>query len=397
MNRKAIFNSVTAILTAVLIAFSALSVFAADAPALTVDAKASCMMEVETGAVLSEHNAHDRLAPASVTKVMTILLIYEAIDQGKISMADIVTVSAHAADMGGSQVFLEPLEKQTVRDLTKSIVIASANDAAVAMAEFIGGSEESFVDMMNQKAAELGMADTSFQNACGLDADGHFTSAYDIALMSRELWRHYPQAFEYTTTWMDTITHTTARGATEFGLTNTNKLVRWYNGATGLKTGSTGKALYCLSGTAERGGLKLVAVVLGAPSPTVRFQEVMKMFDYGFAHFKLVTGDEAGTIVGDVPVARGKRDAVPVMVAETISGIAAKGNEAVQREATLRADITAPVAIGDTVGEVVYHYGGKELGRSPLIAAEPAERATVSDALRRILEITAGSRSEPAE
>ena len=364
-------------------------IIAADAPALTVDAKAACIMEAETGSILFENKSHDRLAPASVTKIMTILLIYDAIEQGKLNMDDIVTVSEHAATMGGSQVFLEPMEKQSVRDLTKSIVIASANDAAVAMAEFIGGSEESFVDMMNKKALELGMADTSFQNACGLDADGHFTSAHDIALMSRELWVKHPAAFEYTTTWMDTIKHSTARGTSEFGLTNTNKLVRWYDGATGLKTGSTGKAGYCLSGTAERDGLKLIAVVLGAPAPTVRFQEVMKMLDYGFAHFELVSGDEAGTIVGDVSIAKSKRTSVPVMVADKVSVVAAKGNEAITSTLSIREDVSAPVAIGDVVGEIVYTYNNTELGRSALVAAEEATRATVGDAFKRILEITA--------
>ena len=364
-------------------------VYAAEAPVLTVDAKASCIMEAETGTVLYENRSNDRLAPASVTKVMTILLIYEAIDDGRIGMDDIVTVSEYASGMGGSQVFLEPMEKQTVRDLVKSVVIASANDAAVAMAEYIGGSEESFVDMMNKKAAALGMKDTSFQNACGLDADGHFTSAHDIALMSRELWMAHPDAFEYTTTWMDSITHTTARGATEFGLTNTNKLVRWYDGATGLKTGSTSKAGYCLSGTAERDGLKLIAVVLGAPAPTVRFQEVMKMLDYGFAHFAIASGDEAGTVVGEVDVAKGRRDSVPVMVKEKVSAVTAKGNSEVTAQITLAEGVAAPVAVGDEVGEIVYSHGGKELGRSPIVAAEPAERATVGDAFMRILQMTA--------
>ena len=362
---------------------------AAEAPALSVDAKAACIMEAETGTVLYESKSTDRLAPASVTKVMTILLIYEAAAQGRISMDDVVTVSTHAADMGGSQVFLEPAEKQTVRDLTKSIVIASANDAAVAMAEFIAGSEESFVDMMNQKAQALGMTDTSFRNACGLDADGHFTSARDIAVMSRELWIKYPEAFAYTTTWQDTITHTTARGASEFGLTNTNKLVRWYNGATGLKTGSTGKAGYCLSGTAERDGLKLIAVVLGAPAPTVRFQEVMKMLDYGFAHFKLVRGDAPGTVVGEVSVAKSKRETVPVIVRDSVCAVADKAAADTTAALTLFEDVSAPVAYGDVMGEIVYSYGGKELGRSPVVAAEEASRATVGDSLQRILTLVA--------
>lgn len=201
---------------------------------LGLQSKSSILMEADTGTVIYEQNSHEKLAPASVTKVMTLLLIYEAVGDGKIKWDDMVTVSEHAAGMGGSQVFLEPLEQQTVADMTKCIAIASANDAAVAMAEYIGGSEEGFVELMNQKAKELGMEDTNFVNACGLDVDGHITSANDIALMSRELITKYPQVTEYTTTWQDSIVHKTRKGESEFGLTNTNKLLKWYDGATGL-------------------------------------------------------------------------------------------------------------------------------------------------------------------
>lgn len=208
--------------------------------------------------------------PASVTKVMTLLLIYEAEAAGQFGWEETVQVSEHAASMGGSQVFLEPGETQTAAELTKCIAIASANDAAVAMAEFVAGSEEAFVERMNRKAEELGMQETHFVNACGLDVDGHETSAYDIALMSRELMTKFPEIQKYTTTWQDTIIHKTRKGESEFGLTNTNKLIKWYEGATGLKTGSTGKALYCLSGTAERNGLHLIGVVMAAPDFKLR-------------------------------------------------------------------------------------------------------------------------------
>ncbi|MCL2461706.1 MAG: D-alanyl-D-alanine carboxypeptidase, partial [Defluviitaleaceae bacterium] len=236
--------------SAVLLCLSAAGAFPAplradELPKMNVSAKASLLMEPVTGKVLLEQNAHAKLPPASVTKVMTILLIYEAIDEGKIGWNDMVTVSQHAASMGGSQVYLEAMEQQSVTDLTKSIIIASANDAAVAMAEYIAGSEDGFVTMMNAKAAELGMADTRFENACGLPSPGHVTSAYDIAVMSRELITKYPGVFKYTKIWMDKITHKTARGEADFGLTNTNKLIRTYPSATGLKTGSTNGALYC--------------------------------------------------------------------------------------------------------------------------------------------------------
>ncbi|MBQ7241750.1 MAG: D-alanyl-D-alanine carboxypeptidase, partial [Firmicutes bacterium] len=225
--------------------------------------KSVILKEANTDTIIYETNSHEALPPASITKIMTLLLIYDACAEGRFKWDDPVTVSEHAASMGGSQVFLEPYETQTAADMTKCIAIASANDAAVAMAEFIGGSEEGFVAQMNEKAKELGMEDTHFVNACGLDADGHLSSAYDIALMSEELMSRYPEVKEYTTTWQDTITHNTKKGSTEFGLTNTNKLIKWYPYATGLKTGSTGKALCCLSGTAEKNGLSLVAVVMG--------------------------------------------------------------------------------------------------------------------------------------
>jgi len=356
--------------------------------ALTVDAKAAVIMESTSGEIIFEQNSTQRLAPASVTKVMTMLLIYEAIAQKRISWDDIVTTSEHAASMGGSQVYLEPGEQQTVRDLVKAVVIASANDGAVALAEYISGSEESFVDLMNKKAATLGMADTSFRNACGLDAEGHFTTAKDIAIMSRELITKYPEVREYATTWMDTITHKTHRGEEEFGLTNTNKLVKWYQGTTGLKTGSTGNALYCLSATAMRGDMELIAVVLGAPNPTTRFQEVMKMLDYGYANYKVVKGDLPGTVVGTIPVDKGIFPDVAVMIQDLISDVTEKGsNGELESEIIINKSVQAPVAVGTVVGEAIYTYEGREIGRSPIVTEEGVDKAGFGDMLGRVLAI----------
>ncbi len=362
--------------------------FAEVAPKLTVDAKSAVIMEPKTGKILFEQNPDERLALASVTKVMTILLIYEALSDGRISPDDIVTVSEHAAGMGGSQVYLEVNEQQTVNDLVKSVVIASANDASVAMAEKIAGSEESFVDLMNRKAGELGMKNTSFKNACGLDTDGHFSSARDVALMSAELINKHPEVFEYTTTWQDTIVHKTARGEQEFGLTNTNKLVKWYNGATGLKTGSTSQALYCLSGTAERDGLKLIAVVLGSPNPNVRFQEVMKMFDYGYANFKMAKGTPVGTVVGDVPIYKGVKEKVELTVKDEVGTVVSKKSQSgLEQEIVINAGLSAPVFKGDKGGEIIYKFEGNEIGRSDLLVLEDVRRIEMPDIMHKLQKL----------
>ena len=356
--------------------------------ALTVDAPAAVIMELSSGEVIFEQNSRDRRPPASVTKVMTMLLIFEAVAQGRIAWDDLVTTSDYAASMGGSQIFLEPGEKQTVEDLLKSVVISSANDASVALAEFISGSEESFVDLMNKRAQQLGMTDTSFKNACGLDKEGHFTTAYDIALMSRELLNAHPQVREIATTWMDTIIHKTARGESEFGLTNTNKLVRWYDGTTGLKTGSTSEALYCLSASAVRGDMELIAVIMGADNSTVRFQETMKMLDYGFANFKVVHGELAGTVIGEIAVTKGKADTVAVMVEKTISNVTEKGNNSELEQVVAMDDtVAAPVEAGTVVGEIIYTYEGEEIGRASLVAEEAVEKAGLADMTRRAFSI----------
>jgi len=345
-------------------------------------------MEESTGKILYEKNSHEAMPPASVTKIMTMLLIYEAEENGQFAWGDSVQVSEHAASMGGSQVFLEAGETQTAADLIKCIVIASANDAAVAMAEFVAGSEEAFVDRMNKKAKELGMEDTHFENACGLDAEGHVTSAYDIALMSRELMTRFPEIKEYTTTWQDTILHKTRKGESEFGLTNTNKLIKWYEGATGLKTGSTGKALYCLSGTAERDGLHLIAVVMAAPDFKVRFQETMKLLDYGFANYSAEKGLPAGEIIAEIPVTKGMTDTVNGVVNEEIAILLKKeGGKEWETKAEVLPNLNAPVRKGEKVGELVYLIGEEEVGRTDLIAEADVEKADISTMLERMLKI----------
>lgn len=353
---------------------------------LGLTSKSALLMEEDTGTILYEQNSHEALPPASVTKVMTLLLIYEGERDGKFDWTDTVQVSEHAASMGGSQVFLEEGETQTAADMTKSIAIASANDAAVAMAEFLAGSEEAFVQKMNERAKELGMEDTNFVNACGLDTEGHVSSAYDIALMSRELMENFPEIKEYTTTWQDSIVHKTRRGEETFGLTNTNKLIQWYDGATGLKTGSTGNALYCLSGTAERDGMGLIAVVMAAPDYKVRFREVMQLLDYGFANYAIEKGREKGYAMGEVPVEKGMTDTVEAVVAEEISVLIPKGKEAQWETRTeLLPAVSAPVEAGTKVGELVYLRDGEEVGRVELTAGENVEKANVDTMLRRML------------
>lgn len=353
---------------------------------LGLTSKSALLMEEDTGTILYEQNSHEALPPASVTKVMTLLLIYEGERDGKFEWTDTVQVSEHAASMGGSQVFLEEGETQTAADMTKSIAIASANDAAVAMAEFLAGSEEAFVQKMNERAKELGMEDTNFVNACGLDTEGHVSSAYDIALMSRELMENFPEIKEYTTTWQDSIVHKTRRGEETFGLTNTNKLIQWYDGATGLKTGSTGNALYCLSGTAERDGMGLIAVVMAAPDYKVRFREVMQLLDYGFANYAIEKGREKGYAMGEVPVEKGMTDTVEAVVAEEISVLVPKGKEAQWETRTeLLPAVSAPVEAGTKVGELVYLRDGEEVGRVELTAGENVEKANVDTMLRRML------------
>jgi len=361
------------------------TVQAQDAPSMNVDAKAALLMEASTGKILLEQNAHEKLPPASVTKIMTILLVYEAIHDGKINPADMVTVSAHAAGMGGSQIFLEPMQQKTVQDLLKSVIIASANDASVALAEFIAGSEQGFVVMMNNRAKALGMNDTNFVNSSGLDTDGHVTSAYDIALMSRELINNHPGVFDFSTIWMDSIVHRTARGEQEFGLNNTNRLIRSYSGATGLKTGSTSRALYCISATATRDDMAQIAVVLGAPDPGTRFDEARKMLDYGFANYSVSMGEPKGTAKGFVRIQKGDVEEAEVVIGKQTSILVAKGkSKPMEHTVELLDGLIAPIPAGTKAGEIVYFQEGREVGRSDLVTTADVGKASLSDMLERV-------------
>ena len=381
-------KKILAAVTAFFCFLAPFSVCAEEGSGLQLQSKSAILMDQATGTVMYENNSHEAMPLASVTKVMTLLLIYEANADGKFAWTDMVQVSDHAAAMGGSQVFLEPGEMQTAADMTKCIAIASANDAAVAMGEFIAGSEEAFVEKMNARAKELGMNETVFKNACGLDVDGHVSSAYDIAVMSRELMHRFPEIKEYTTTWMDTITHKTRKGESEFGLTNTNKLIKWYEGATGLKTGSTSKALYCLSGTAERNGLGLVAVVMAAPDFKIRFQEVMKLFDYGFANYTVEKGYPVGQDMGMIPVEKGMKEGVNAVVKDEISVLMSKDSKGEWETKTeLLPSVKAPIAQGSKVGEMIYMLDGKEAGRTDLIAADAVDKASVHMMLQRMVKL----------
>ena len=360
----------------------------AAAPDMGLTAVSSVLMEASTGTVLYEKNADQRLSPASITKIMTIVLIFDALEQGKITLTDRVTTSAYAASMGGSQVFLEEGEVQDVETLIKCIVVASGNDASVAMAEYLSGSETAFVEKMNERAAELGMENTHFEDCCGLtDSDGHYTSARDVAIMSRELTVHYPQIHTYSTIWMDTITHETARGSSEFGLANTNKLLKQYSYATGLKTGSTSKAKYCVSATAEKDGVELIAVVLAAADYKVRFQEAKQLLEYGFANCSLYEDEDAKREpLPLLPVTAGKKEQVELRYAEPFSWLATgeQNPEQVERRLVLPEEIEAPLAEGDTVGTLEYWYGEQIIGSVPVQAAEAVERVGYGQYLQQI-------------
>ena len=377
------------VLTAVLLVFGmSVGAYGEDYSNITdlgLSAQSVILVEASGGSVLYENNSDEKLPPASITKVMTLLLIYEAVRDGKINWDDNVTVSAHAASMGGSQVFLEEGETQTVADMTKCIAIASANDAAVAMAEYIGGSEDGFVQQMNERAKQLGMNNTTFKNACGLDTDGHLTTARDISIMSRELIYNFPEITQYTTTWQDTITHKTRRGESEFGLTNTNKLVKWYNGATGLKTGSTGKAKYCLSATAEKNGMQLIAVIMAAPDNKARFSEAIKLLDYGYANYAVVKGAAKDDVVGEIPVAKGEHETVVLKMGADITALMKKGGSEPIITYEIPESISAPVEENQKVGEAMYTVDGKETARADIVSAEAVERSGLDTVARRLI------------
>ncbi len=351
--------------------------------ALAETAKSYVLMEASSGDVLLEKNMDEVLPPASITKVMTLLLVYEAVESGKISWDDKVTISEHAASMGGSQIFMEPGEEQTVRDLVKSISIASANDAAVAMGEYLAGSEAQFVEQMNTRAKELGMTKTVFKNACGLHEEGHVSTAKDIALMSRELIARFPDISKTATTWMDTITHRTRKGETTFGLTNTNKMIKWYNGLTGLKTGYTPQAKHCVSATATRDNMNLIAVVLAAQDGKIRFKEASQLLDYGFANYEVKTGPGVGEVLGQAPIKKGSEDVVDVTIEKTMSFVVPKGSEAAQMSYTVAYEptVSAPVYKGQKLGTITYTLQDKQIGEGDLVAVKDVGKAQFKDML----------------
>ena len=349
---------------------------------LEIKGKSALLMDMTTGTVLFEQNAHEKLAPASVTKVMTMLLIMEAIDSGRIGWNDTVTVSEAAAAKGGSQIYLKVGETMSVTDMVKSIAVSSANDCACAMAEHIAGSEEAFVELMNRRAQELGMNDTHFVNCTGLDdgadAAAHLTCAYDIALMSRELMLHHPDIQKFTTIWMDTVRDGS------FGLANTNKLIRFYPGATGLKTGFTSAAGYCLSATASRDGLGLIAVVMGAESSSDRFAACKQLLDYGFANYALVTPELPQNL--SVPVKLGKSGAVAAIPSQDCSLLIDKSQKgSVTTEVTLEDFVDAPVSQGQKIGMLTVKAGDQILAQVPMVASEAVEKLTWADLFMRIL------------
>ncbi|MFI3170929.1 MAG: D-alanyl-D-alanine carboxypeptidase family protein [Eubacteriales bacterium] len=355
---------------------------------IEVSAISAIVIEASTGSVIYEKNADEQLAPASVTKVMTLLLIFEALEEEKIYLTDIVTVSEYASSMGGSQIYLEAGEEQTVETMMKSITVASANDACVAMAEFVEGSENEFVAKMNDKAQELGMTNTNFVNCNGLDAEGHVTTARDIATMSNELIMKYPEVEEYTMIWMEDITHVTAKGSSIFGLSNTNKLIKEYAYTTGLKTGSTDNAKFCISATARKDEIDMIAVVMGAPTSNDRTSDAIALLDYGFSKSQKYI-DEEQLIYNDIVINKGIRDTVEGIGEEKFAYIDTNGNDLslIEKDVEyLDAELlTAPIFAGDTVGNVYYRLNGEIIGSVELKALDSVEAMSLKYTLFELL------------
>lgn len=359
----------------------------AEGEALALSSPSAILMEASTGTVLFEKNPDEVRSPASITKIMTLILTFEALEKGRIKLEDEVITSAYAKSMGGSQVFLEEGEIQTVDTLIKCIAVASGNDASVAMAEYIAGSETEFVNQMNEKAVSLGMTNTHFVDCCGLTSDSdHHTTARDVAIMSRELITHYPQVYNYTKVWMEDITHVTRQGSKSFTLSSTNKLLKQYQWTTGLKTGSTNAAKYCFSATASKDGIDLIAVVMGAPDFKIRFSEARSMLEYGFAMTRLYT-DENKELLAPVKVAGGKADEVAILPKGAFQYLDVTGADFSQIRKSYQYDesIEAPIEEGAKVGEIVYTLEQKEIGRVALVAAETVEKAYYIDYLKRVL------------
>lgn len=381
MGKKLFKRCIAAVLALLMFLQGTLPVNAAQ---INISAPSAILIEASTGKVIFEQDADTRRSPASITKIMTLLLIFENLETGNISLSDQVTTSAHAKSMGGSQVFLEEGEVQTLETMIKCIVVASGNDASVAVAEHIAGSEEEFVAKMNAKAVELGMDNTHFEDCCGLtNSDNHYTSARDIAIMSRELTTKYPQIFDYTKIWMEDITHVTNKGSSTFTLSSTNKLLKQYEWATGLKTGSTSKAKYCLSATASKEGVDLIAVVMAAPDYKVRFQDAASMLNYGFSVCDIFV-DDNGKSPGEMEIRGGIEKTVQLMFEGEFRYVDTDGNDLskIEKNIYLPEYTKAPVEKGQTAGEAVYSLNGTKIGSVPIVFAQSVEKAGFMDYLK---------------
>lgn len=353
---------------------------------VNISAPAAILIEASTGEVIFEQNADERMSPASITKIMTLLIAFEQMAEGKLSLTDEVLTSEHASSMGGSQVFLAEGEVQTLETMIKCIVISSGNDASVAVAEHIAGSEDAFVDMMNQKAAELGMENTHFEDCCGLsDSDNHYTSARDVAIMSRELIVNHPEIFNYSTIWMENITHETKQGSSLFTLSSTNKLLKQYPYTTGLKTGSTSKAKFCVSATAQKDGLEMVAVILGAEDGKTRFNEAKALLSYGFSVSEVYI-DENQEALTPLAIEGGLQDSVELKYSGEFRYLDTTGKDlkGIEKSIQLPEQVEAPVSGETKAGEAVYSLDGKVLGKVDILYAQDVARARYKDYLYRI-------------
>ena len=354
-----------------------------------IEAPSYILLEASTGKVICAENETERRSPASITKIMTLLLIFEHLETGRINLNSEVMTSAYAKSMGGSQVFLEEGEIQSLETIIKCIAIASGNDASVAAAEFIAGSETEFVKLMNDKAAQLGMTDTHFEDCCGLsDSDNHYTTAKDVAIMSRELITKYPQVLDYTKIWMEDITHTTAQGSTQFTLSSTNKLLKMYEWTTGLKTGSTSKALYCLSATASKDNIDIIAVVMGSPSNKVRFQDAMALLNYGYSVSALYE-DTNEDKLPVVPVKGGVQEGAALVYKEPFHYLDIEGNNLseIEKSIVLPEFIQAPVKRGDAIGEAVYKLNGQRIGSVSILSDVTIEEAKYWDYVGKVWKL----------
>ncbi|MFW5648579.1 MAG: D-alanyl-D-alanine carboxypeptidase family protein [Candidatus Alkaliphilus sp. MAG34] len=347
-----------------------------------IDAKSALLMDAGTGRILYEKNANERLAPASITKIMTMLLVMEAIEDGKITLNDKVVVSEKASRMGGTQLYLEPGEVRTVEELMKGVAIRSANDATVALGEHIAGTDELFVQQMNDRAKELGMKNTKFKNTNGLDAEGHLTTAHDVALMSRELLKH-KEIHRWLTTWMDTVV--VGRKKSEQSLVNTNRLIKTYKGANGIKTGYTSTSKHCLAASATRGNSTFISVIMAAPSSSVRFNGAAKLLDYGFANYSTVKIARKHDVIGNVKLNKGKKIQLEAVAKDDLNVLVKKGQEeSVKQEVILPLSINAPISKGGKMGEIVATLDGKEVGKVDIISREDVPKASMMDILGRM-------------